>query len=88
MLARIHAVQYDIPVPEEAVAVTAPFVCIPMKQHIGAPAVPCVSAGDAVNRGDVIGKMAEGALGADVHASICGTVERADADVVVIRGRA
>ena len=88
VLARIHAAQYDIPVPEEAVAVDAPFVCIPMKQHIGAPAVPCVSAGDEVTRGDVIGRMAEGALGADVHASICGTVERAEADVVVIRSRA
>ncbi len=86
LLARIHAAQYDIPVPQEAVAVDAPFVCIPMKQHIGAPAVPCVSAGDMVARGGVIGRMAEGALGADVHASICGTVERADADVVVIRG--
>ena len=88
LLSRIHAAQYDIPVPQEAAAVDAPFVCIPMKQHIGAPAVPCVSAGDKVARGDVIGRMAEGALGADVHASICGTVERADADVVVIRGSA
>ena len=87
VLARIYAAQYDMPVPEEAVAVTAPFVCIHMKQHIGAPAVPCVAAGDKVTQGDVIGRMAEGALGADVHASICGTVERADADAVVIRGR-
>ena len=86
VLARIHAAQYDIPVPEEAIALNSPFVCIPMKQHIGAPAVPCVSAGDIVARGDVIGQMAGGALGADVHASICGTVERADAEVVVIRG--
>ena len=88
VLARIHAAQYEFPTPREAVAVAAPFVCIPMKQHIGSPAVPCVSPGDAVTRGDVIGRMAEGALGADVHASICGTVERADADVVVIRGQA
>jgi Na+-translocating ferredoxin:NAD+ oxidoreductase RnfC subunit len=88
VLARIHAAQYDIPVPEEAVAVDAPFVCIPMKQHIGVPAVPCVAAGDRVAQGDVIGRMAEGVLGADVHASICGTVERADENVVVIRGRA
>ena len=88
LLSRIHAAQYDIPAPEEAVAVSSPFVCIPMKQHIGVPAVPCVSPGSEVKRGDVIGRMAEGALGADVHASICGTVERADADVVVIRGHA
>jgi len=87
VLARIHAAQYDIPVPEEAIPAAAPFVCIPMKQHIGAPAVPCVSQGDTVRRGDPIGRMAEGALGADVHASICGTVERADADMVVIRSQ-
>ncbi len=88
VLARIHASQYDIPVPEEAIPVTTPLACIPLKQHIGAPAALCVTAGNRVQRGDPIGKMADGALGADVHASICGTVERADADMVVIRADA
>ena len=85
VLARIHAAQYDMPVPDEAVEVTTEVVRIPMKQHIGAPAEPCVTAGSTVRRGDVIGRMADGALGADIHASVCGTVEQAGNGWVVIR---
>ncbi len=87
MLSRIHAVQYDIPVPREAVEAVTDLVCIPLKQHIGAPAEPCVAVGDTVQRGDVIGRMAEGALGADIHASICGTVDRIAEGMVILRGR-
>ena len=85
VLARINAAKYDIPVPEEVIDLTADVVRIPMKQHIGAPAEPCVTVGSTVRRGDVIGRMAENALGADVHASICGTVEQAGDGWVAIR---
>ena len=85
VLARIHASQYDIPVPDEAIKAKASFVCIPVRQHIGAPAEICVSAGSQVQRGDVIARMAEGALGADIHASICGTVDKAENGMIVIR---
>lgn len=88
LLARINAARYDIPVPREAEAVSTELACIPLRQHIGAPAEACVKPGDRVQRGDVIGRMADGALGADVHASICGTVERIENGVVVIRDRA
>ena len=88
LLARINAAKYDIPVPEEAVSASTELVCIPLKQHIGAPAEPCVSPGDSVERGDAIGRMAEGALGANCHASICGRVERIENGVVVIRNHA
>ncbi|HQA97512.1 MAG TPA: SLBB domain-containing protein [Clostridia bacterium] len=88
VLAHIHAQQYDIPVPAEAIEAVSPVVCIPLKQHIGAPAAAVVTAGQSVSKGDVIGRMAEGALGADVHASICGTVEKVENDIVVIRSHA
>ena len=88
LLARINAAKYDIPVPTEAIDASCDLACIPLKQPIGAPAAPCVSTGDRVERGDVIGKMADGALGADVHASICGRVERIENGVVVIRNHA
>ena len=58
----------------------------PVSQHIGAPAEICVSAGSQVQRGDVIARMAEGALGADIHASICGTVDKTENGMIVIRG--
>lgn len=50
-------------------------VAIPLRQHIGAPAVAVVKPGDAVRAGDVVGEAPENALGARVHASISGVVE-------------
>lgn len=49
-------------------------VSIALSQHIGAPAICTVKAGDKVKRGDLIGEIPEKAMGARVHASINGTV--------------
>ena len=46
---------------------------IPVKQHIGAPSVPCVKEGDTVQKGDIIAQSADG-LSLPQHASISGTV--------------
>jgi Na+-translocating ferredoxin:NAD+ oxidoreductase RnfC subunit len=58
-------------------------VSIPLQQHLGKPAVPVVRAGDRVKKGDLIGEIPEGALGARVHASIEGTVEAVDENIVI-----
>ena len=59
-------------------------VTIPLGQHIGAPAVPCVNVGDSVVKGDVIAKPAEGKLGACIHASISGTVKEIANNAITI----
>ncbi len=59
-------------------------VYIPMRQHVGAPAVPTVKAGDSVARGDLIAKTPENLLGTAMHASISGKVIEATAERVVI----
>ncbi len=51
-------------------------VIIPMSQHIGAPCVCLVKKGDKVFAGQKIGEVPEGALGAPVHSSVSGTVEK------------
>lgn len=51
---------------------------ISLRQHLGVPAVPVVSVGDAVRKGDCVGVIPEGALGARVHASIDGNVTSVD----------
>lgn len=56
---------------------------IPLKQHIGAPAVAVVKTGDRVKRGDIIGEIPDGALGARVHASISGVVVSVGTEVVI-----
>lgn len=52
-------------------------VSIPMSQHIGAHAEPCVKPGDTVTRGQVIGEI-PGGLGCPVHSSVSGKVLRID----------
>ena len=48
---------------------------IPMSQHIGAPAKPCVIAGDKVFVGTLIGEAA-GYVSAHVHSSVSGVVKK------------
>jgi electron transport complex protein RnfC len=50
-----------------------PLVSIPLQQHRGRPARPCVSIKDYVAMGQLIG-TAQGVFSAPVHASVSGTV--------------
>ena len=56
---------------------------IPMKQSIGTAAQPVVRSGDRVKKGDCIGKVPEGKLGAYVHASISGKVGAIGETIVI-----
>jgi Na+-translocating ferredoxin:NAD+ oxidoreductase RnfC subunit len=76
--------KYNLPAPLTEVNVDFASVSIPLGQHIGAPAVPCVNVGDSVTKGDVIAKPAEGKLGACIHASISGTVKEIANNMVTI----
>lgn len=49
-------------------------VVIPLLQHLGSPSLAVVKNGDRVSVGQLIGKIPEGSLGANIHASINGTV--------------
>lgn len=59
-------------------------VSIPLKQHVGAPCEPVVKTGDVVVRGQLIGRIREGQLGANVHASIAGTVTAVTENGIII----
>lgn len=61
------------------------LVRIPLAQHIGAPALCTVKAGDRVKAGDLIGEIPEKAMGARVHASIDGTVAGVENGMVTIK---
>ncbi len=55
---------------------TAPIakqLIIPIQQHIGAPAKPCVNVGDSVLKGQVIAK-AQGKISVSVHAPTSGVI--------------
>jgi len=59
-------------------------VRIPLKQHVGAPAVAVVRPGQRVEEGQEIGAAPDG-LGVAVHASMAGRVESVDDEVVIGR---
>lgn len=58
-----------MPFPEEIV--------LPLRQHAGKPAIPCVKVGDHVERGDPVGR-ADGWMSVPIHASAAGRVTAID----------
>ncbi|MCR5665541.1 MAG: SLBB domain-containing protein [Eubacterium sp.] len=59
-------------------------VTILLQQHIGAPAEPVVQTGDIVNKGSLVAKIPDKALGANIHAAISGKVTSVGDGIVVI----
>jgi Na+-translocating ferredoxin:NAD+ oxidoreductase RnfC subunit len=51
---------------------------------LGAPSEAKVKAGDKVSLGDLIGAIPDGALGANIHASINGEISQVN-DTITIR---
>ena len=84
LMQRLEVTPYDSHLPFFEDEIQVDKVTIPLQQHIGQPALPVVKKGDRVKKGDLIGEIPEGALGARVHASIEGTVESIG-DIVVIK---
>jgi Na+-translocating ferredoxin:NAD+ oxidoreductase RnfC subunit len=60
-------------------------VSIPLKMQAGAASLPCVKPGDRVKAGQLIAKIPEGSLGANIHASIDGVVQALANDRIVIK---
>lgn len=75
LIARIGLTQYDRPAPIAEVVYEPKVVRIPVRQHIGAPGAPVVKVGDRVQKGDLIAAIPASAMGANIHASITGTVK-------------
>lgn len=76
---------YDVPAPMEDVALSYQEVTLPLRQGAGAPAQPVVQVGDQVEQGTLIASIPEGKLGANLHASIAGTVAAVTENEIVIR---
>ncbi len=81
---RLQVERYESETPYTAGQPEPASVRILNKQHAGAPAGPVVGKGDKVKRGQAIARMAEGALGADIHASIDGSVTAVTPEFVEI----
>ncbi len=67
---------WDVPAPWKANGYAPQEVSIPLRQHLGAPAEPVVRSGERVEQGALIAAPPQGALGANVHASISGKITK------------
>lgn len=83
LINRFSLKDYDQPAPLTAVDFSPEEVKIPLQQHIGAAGVPQVKVGDEVSQGDLIAQIPDGALGANIHASIDGIIKEIS-DYIVI----
>jgi len=83
---RLDVARYDRPAPLRSEPIRPARVRIPLIQHIGAPAEPVVQPGESVRAGQLLGEIPEGKLGARVHASIDGVVEKVDEAVEIRSG--
>ncbi|MFH4826241.1 electron transport complex protein RnfC, partial [Klebsiella pneumoniae] len=73
--------------PLTAVEPEVACVTLPLRQHIGISAVPCVAPGERVTRGQVLADIPADALGAPVHASIDGLVSTiTEQAITLVRG--
>jgi Na+-translocating ferredoxin:NAD+ oxidoreductase RnfC subunit len=85
LLERLEVGRYDTHPPFYDNDIQVGKVFIPLQQHLGQPAVPVVQTGDSVKKGDLIGEIPEGALGAKIHASIDGVVESVGENIIINR---
>lgn len=84
MAARLGVDQYYDYHIDSCIETVPAQVRLSLRQQIGAPSRPLVSPGDEVVRGQLIAAIPEKALGANLHASIDGTVTRVSESEIVI----
>ena len=85
LIAGLGLGEYNVPAPLTDTGFQPNQVVIPLKQHVGAPAQPVVTVGQRVSRGCLIAGIPEGALGANVHASIDGIVREIGSSITIER---
>ena len=82
-MSRIGLKKYDVDAPMDNQCAVMPTVRIMMSQHIGAPAVPVVKAGDIVHKGQKIAEPGKG-LSVAIHSSADGRVRQVSDKFVII----
>ena len=87
LMERLEVIKYDSHPEFTTDEVQVDNVNILLQQHLGKPSLPVIGKGDRVKKGDLIGEIPEGALGARIHASIDGTVSSVDDERIIIQSQ-
>ena len=86
LVARMNLTAFDRPAPFTERTVSPQKVALKLRQHVGKPAEPIVRVGEQVTKGQLIARMADGALGAAVHASMAGSISDINEERIVLTG--
>jgi Na+-translocating ferredoxin:NAD+ oxidoreductase RnfC subunit len=86
LIARMNLAAFDKPAPISLRTVTPKQVQLMLRQHVGKPSEPVVKAGDTVQKGQLIARIPDNALGAALHASINGRVTEVNGQMIVLAG--
>jgi len=84
LIQKLKLKDYDVPAPYNNARLEVGTVKIPLKQHIGEICKSEVKEGEKISCGDLIASVPNGKLGANVHASISGKVEKVTIDYIKI----
>ncbi len=87
LIKKLNVEKYNVSTPYLSDFKKPKKVKILFKQHVGTPAIPKVGQGDIVEKGELIGEIENGKLGARIHASIKGKITELNNDFVVIEDR-
>ena len=84
-LKRLDIAQYDQDAPLVEALLQVRQVTIPLRQHIGVPAVANVVSGQIIQAGAVIATAPAGQLSVNIHASIDGMITEVTDEQITIR---
>ncbi|MCW8803151.1 MAG: 4Fe-4S dicluster domain-containing protein [Ignavibacteriaceae bacterium] len=84
LIMKLKLQNYDIEAPFNSEKIKVKKVKIPLQQHIGKIAEATVKKSDMVEEGQMIGKVPDGELGANIHASISGKVKEVTKEFISI----
>lgn len=87
LIERIGIKKYDVKAPLQKFDQPVERVVVPLKQHLGTAATAVVEKGMMVSEGTLIGKIANGNLGANVHASISGIIQEISSESITIEAQ-
>ncbi len=87
LMKKLNVEKYNVATPYRNDFSEPQKVKIMLKQHVGAPASPVIGVGDRVKKGELIGDIESGKLGAKIHASISGEVVKVNSEYILIEKR-
>ena len=85
IVSRCNLDKYNVDAPLTSEEVRSDRLFLKLRQHIGKPAEVCVAEGDTVSEGTVLAAVNYGDVGANIHSSADGVVEKIQADGIWIK---